>query len=529
MPAYLAENSSSEQAYDFCTRKGVSGNVYSQAPVGMNYGGFSHNSFAFDNYGNSYGAAMCTDTQNAKASAFFQFFSRETPVAPAYMDQNMNYVNSPNASRLDSSTVQISSGDYGWVTDIDRIQSIAMETTHNSTSAPTATEPTYIYMAYYDKSAKQVRFRWGTVGSETDTIDGQVSRAIEGNQPGDDNSNARKGAFELYNAANRNGALQYAYGLDDVVDNKYTGVAAAYKNDGGTRPSEVLDSYIKYSNKNNGGIPIQVVAASGISGALDAYKNATTYSAGQYVSLAIVGKDTANPVAVVAWYDSKNMQLCMAYNTSPTTSNTWTSKVVDANGGINVKIQADADNGIHFAYYDNKGGSDLKYAYMSSYTAEPQIVTVDSYGSVGAKCTIDLAKNSNGKWIPYIGYQMNAYLGTPLAAKIAYLPNGVDGIVPAGVDNKDCYTGDWEISIIPTNNIPNDDLINVGIWRDSTGKAKNFTSNSDWTQGDTAPGSIVSNKVLNVGNATIVHGNNTANPIVGYGIDSGAIEMAQKK
>ena len=529
MPAYLAENSSSEQAYDFCTRKGVSGNVYSQAPVGMNYGGFSHNSFAFDNYGNSYGAAMCTDTQNAKASAFFQFFSRETPVAPAYMDQNMNYVNSPNASRLDSSTVQISSGDYGWVTDIDRIQSIAMETTHNSTSAPTATEPTYIYMAYYDKSAKQVRFRWGTVGSETDTIDGQVSRAIEGNQPGDDNSNARKGAFDLYNAANRNGVLQYAYGLDDVVDNKYTGVAAAYKNDGGTRPPEVLDSYIKYSNKNNGGIPIQVVAASGISGALDAYKNATTYSAGQYVSLAIVGKDTANPVAVVAWYDSKNMQLCMAYNTSPTTSNTWTSKVVDANGGINVKIQADADNGIHFAYYDNKGGSDLKYAYMSSYTAEPQIVTVDSYGSVGAKCTIDLAKNSNGKWIPYIGYQMNAYLGTPLAAKIAYLPNGVDGIVPAGVDNKDCYTGDWEISIIPTNNIPNDDLINVGIWRDSTGKAKNFTSNSDWTQGDTAPGSIVSNKVLNVGNATIVHGNNTANPIVGYGIDSGAIEMAQKK
>ena len=529
MPAYLAENSSSEQAYDFCTRKGVSGNVYSQAPVGMNYGGFSHNSFAFDNYGNSYGAAMCTDTQNAKASAFFQFFSRETPVAPAYMDQNMNYVNSPNASRLDSSTVQISSGDYGWVTDIDRIQSIAMETTHNSTSAPTATEPTYIYMAYYDKSAKQVRFRWGTVGSETDTIDGQVSRAIEGNQPGDDNSNARKGAFDLYNAANRNGVLQYAYGLDDVVDNKYTGVAAAYKNDGVTRPSEVLDSYIKYSNKNNGGIPIQVVAASGISGALDAYKNATTYSAGQYVSLAIVGKDTANPVAVVAWYDSKNMQLCMAYNTSPTTSNTWTSKVVDANGGINVKIQADADNGIHFAYYDNKGGSDLKYAYMSSYTAEPQIVTVDSYGSVGAKCTIDLAKNSNGKWIPYIGYQMNAYLGTPLAAKIAYLPNGVDGIVPAGVDNKDCYTGDWEISIIPTNNIPNDDLINVGIWRDSTGKAKNFTSNSDWTQGDTAPGSIVSNKVLNVGNATIVHGNNTANPIVGYGIDSGAIEMAQKK
>lgn len=517
MPAYNSSSRNYDEAeWYYGADNKIEGYQYSQIPVGMNYGGFSHNTFAYDNYGYSYGAAMCTDTQNAKASAFFQFFSREAPLDSSVMDQNMNYVNSMNASRLDSSTVQISSGDYGWVTDIDRIQSIAMETTHNSTLAPSATEPTYIYMAYYDKSAKQVRFRWGTVGTTTDSIDGQTNMNITSTT----NAYGHPNSF-----ANRNG-----YGLDDIVESKYTGYAQKAKNNGDFRPSGVSDSYIKYSNNENAGIPIQVVAASGISGAFDAYKNATTYSAGQYVSLAIVGKDTANPVAVVAWYDSKNMQLCMAYNTSPTTSNTWTSKVVDANGGINVKIQADADNGIHFAYYDNKGGSDLKYAYMSSYTAEPQIVTVDSYGSVGAKCTIDLAKNSNGKWIPYIGYQMNAYLGTPLAAKIAYLPNGVDGIVPAGVDNKDCYTGDWEISIIPTNNIPNDDLINVGIWRDSTtGKAKNFTSNSDWTQGDTAPGSIVSNKVLNVGNATIVHGNNTANPIVGYGIDSGAIEMAQKK
>ncbi|MDY3886200.1 MAG: hypothetical protein SOZ24_02980, partial [Treponema sp.] len=516
MPAYNSSSRNYDNAeWYYGADNKIEGDQYSQIPVGMNYGGFSHNTFAYDNYGYSYGAAMCTDTQNAKASAFFQFFSREAPLDSSVMDQNINYVNSMNASRLDSSTVQISSGDYGWVTDIDRIQSIAMETTHNSTSAPSATEPTYIYMAYYDKSAKQVRFRWGTVGTTTDSIDGQTNMNIT----------SKTNAYEQpKNFANRNG-----YGLDDIVGSEYTGYAQTAKNNGVFRPSGVSDSYIKYSNNENAGIPIQVVAASGISGAFDAYKNATTYSAGQYVSLAIVGKDTANPVAVVAWYDSKNMQLCMAYNTSPTTSNTWTSKVVDANGGINVKIQADADNGIHFAYYDNKGGSDLKYAYMSSYTAEPQIVTVDSYGSVGAKCTIDLAKNSNGKWIPYIGYQMNAYLGTPLAAKIAYLPNGVDGIVPAGVDNKDCYTGDWEISIIPTNNIPNDDLINVGIWRDSTGKAKNFTSNSDWTQGDIAPGSIVSNDVLNVGNATIVHGNNTANPIIGYGIDTGAIEMAQKK
>lgn len=505
MPGYNADNRADSWGTDNNT---VSGIQYSQIPFGMNYGGFSHNTFTFDNYGYSYGAAMCTDTQSAKASAFFQFFSRETPIPYNTMDQNMNYVNSANASRLDSSTVQISNDDTtGWVTDIDRIQSISMETTHASTGAPSSSTPTYVYMAYYDKSARQVRFRWGTVGDATDNIDGKANSTIN-------NSFSRVGN---------------SYGLDDIVDSKYTGYAQSSKNDGGLRNGGLPDSYVKYSYNNNEGIPIQVVAANGIIGANAAYSSATTYGAGEYVSLAIVDKDSSNPIAVVSWYDSKNMQLCMAYNTSPTTSNNWVSKVVDSNGGINVKIAADSDKGIHFAYYDNKGGSDLKYAYMSSCTATPQIVSVDSFGSVGAKCTIDLAKNANGKWVPYIGYQMNAYLGTPLAAKIAYLPEGVSSDIPAGVNNKDCYTGDWEVSIVPTSNIPNDDLINVGVWRDSNGKAKVFTSNSDWSTGDVAPGQVVSNSTLNVGNATIVHGNNTSNPIIGYGIDTGAIEMAQKK
>lgn len=505
MPGYNADNGANSWGTDNNT---VSGSQYSQIPFGMNYGGFSHNTFTFDNYGYSYGAAMCTDTQSAKASAFFQFFSRETPIPYNTMDQNMNYVNSANASRLDSSTVQISNDDTtGWVTDIDRIQSISMETTHASTGAPSSSTPTYVYMAYYDKSARQVRFRWGTVGDATDNIDGKANSTS-------DNSFTRVGN---------------SYGLDDIVDSKYTGYAQGKKGDGGLRNGGLPDSYVKYSYNNNEGIPIQVVAANGIIGANAAYSSATTYGAGEYVSLAIVYKDSSNPIAVVSWYDSKNMQLCMAYNTSPTTSNNWVSKVVDENGGINVKIAADSDGGIHFAYYDNKGGSDLKYAYMSSYTATPQIVSVDSFGSVGAKCTIDLAKNANGKWVPYIGYQMNAYLGTPLAAKIAYLPEGVSSAIPAGVNDKDCYTGKWEVSIVPTSNIPNDDLINVGVWRDSNGNAKVFTSNSDWSTDDIAPGQVVSNSTLNVGNATIVHGNNTSNPIIGYGIDTGAIEMAQKK
>ena len=479
---------------------GLGNTNYSQIPFGMNYGGFSHNTFTFDDNGYSYGAAMCTDTSTANESAFFQFFSREAPLPISDMNQNMNYANTWNSSRLDSSSIPMKGDTSGWTTDIDRIQSVSMDTFIKDNL-------TYVFMAYYDRPVKQIRFRWGTVGDDSYNIDGKLSNKNE-------NSFSR---------------IQNSYGLDDIVDSKYTGAAQAREYDTGCRPNNLKDSYVQYSYNNNSGIPIQIVAATGVEGSRDAYSSAKNGGAGEYVSLAIMNKDSSNPIAVVSWYDSKNMQLCMAYNTSPTTSNNWVSKVVDSNGGINVKIAADSDGGIHFAYYDNKGGSDLKYAYMSSYMATPQIVSVDSFGSVGAKCTIDLAKNANGKWVPYIGYQMNAYLGTPLAAKIAYLPEGVSSDIPAGVNNKDCYTGDWEVSIVPTSNIPNDDLINVGVWRDSNGKAKVFTSNPDWSTGDIAPGTVVSNSTLDVGNATIVHGNNTSNPIIGYGIDTGAIEMAQKK
>lgn len=479
MPGY----DSNQNKDEWSVISGTGGTVYSQIPFGMNYGGFSHNSFAFDKNGYSYGAAMCTDTSKANESAFFQFFSREAPLPISHMEQNMNYANTWNASRLDCSSVPVKGDDSGWTTDIDRIQSISMDTSVNGS--------TYVFMAYYDQPLKQVRFRWGTVRSSG-------TNSFGGN------------------------------GLNDVVSSEYTGVAQAREYDTTCRPSNVKDSYIKYSYNQNNGLPIQVVAASGVSGARGAYRNAVNGGAGKYVSLSIANKDTSSPVAIVTWYDSVNMQLKMAYNTAPTTSNTWTVRVIDKTGGINVKTAVDKDNHIHFAYYDNINGSDLKYAYLDSYdsSSEPTIVTVDSFSAVGAKCTIDVAKDSAGNWVPYIGYQLSSYLGTPLGAKVAYR---TDFSKLGDGATKERYTGLWECSIVPTQSIPNDDQINVGVYRNSDGYAQAFTSNSYWSSGDTAPGQTMTNSILNVGNPTILHGNNTANPIIGYGIDTGAIEMAQKK
>ena len=122
----------------------------------MNYGGFSHNSFTFDNQGYSYGAVMCTDTNNASQSAFLQFFSKETPILYNSYDQNMNYNNCANASRLDCSTVNVGTSSTSnatgvtanWQCNINRIQSISMETSNsNGTSAATNAAPVYVFMA----------------------------------------------------------------------------------------------------------------------------------------------------------------------------------------------------------------------------------------------------------------------------------------------------------------------------------------------------------------------------------------------
>ena len=523
MPAYNSNNTNGDaEWYRGPGNTTVSGSQYSQIPVGMNYGGFSHNSFCYDDYGYSYGAAMCTDTQKATASAFLQFFSRETPINYSNYDQNMNYVNCANASRIDSSTMNLGTLDSeNWQTNINRIQSISMDTSYSGGSnAPTTGTPVYVYMAYFDDIAKQVRFRWGTVGANTDNIDGK-------------NTNTNKESAGKSWSGTRVG---YSYGLDDIVDSKYSGYAQSYKSDGATRPSSCNDSYIKYSNTENNGVPIQVIAQGDITvgGTIKgAYKQSTTYKAGKYVAMGIVDKKTTSPKAVVFWSDG--LKLYMAYNENPTTTKVWTSKIVDNNGGLNVKCAVDSDGGIHVAYYTTNGGN-LKYAYLSSYTATPSICVVDANGAVGTKCTIDVVKNDSGKQVPYISYQLIGGVAT-YNAKVAYRTDfSQDNF--AGADEKDFYTGKWEISVVPTSSLLKDDTINIGLWRDSDGKAKAFTSNKNWKSADILqyggnPGSSsfdsVSNKTMAVGSPSIVYGNNTANPIVGYGVESGAIEIAQKK
>ena len=86
------------------------------------------------------------------------------------------------------------------------------------------------------------------------------------------------------------------------------------------------------------------------------------------------------------------------------------------------------------------------------------------------------------------------------------------------------YTGSWEISTIPTQNIPISDRINVGMYKNSSGILQAIP-----TGGNNRITSEVVNKSYPVSDSTTVYGNGTPNPAVVYCLDDGPVELAQKK
>ena len=277
-----------------------------------------------------------------------------------------------------------------------------------------------------------------------------------------------------------------------------------------------------------------VVAASGVSGGTDEYASVTSKRAGQYVAVGSLKDGTA----VMAWYDSVYGRLALSYNESPRDAQTtlaagtaaWQDNsyyVSDANirAGTYVSMAVDNANGIHLAYYSATGG-DLYYSYIAAPKTKTvtKTVMVDSYGSVGTYTMIDVAKDSeNGNFIPYISFRCESNSDTTASVKIAYPVNWDKiGNVLNGVDSDDRYTGDWEVSVVPTDNTPLTDYTNIGMNKDSFGVKKVFATGDDSSQSWPA--------TFAVSDSTTVYGNGTSNPVVSYAVsENGVLEMAQKK
>ena len=277
------------------------------------------------------------------------------------------------------------------------------------------------YLVYYDSSNDQIRFRYGNVSGSLTTP-------------------TFTGAFKDHNQSN------FGSGVD------YQVIA------GGTSASSPT-------------------APTGNSTSLGG-TNATR--SGEYSAVGLSTKTGAGYVsgtAVAAWYDVSNQRLLFSYNTQPKSTSSaaqWginTIAIDNDFAGWYVDMIVDGNGGIHIAYYGASAG-DLKYAYLSDYKdTEPDIVTVDSYLSVGSNISIDVLENTVGaekKYIPYISYFMSAFTKTNSSVRVAWL-NTTDYSKVDGV-KKDQFTGDWEVMTIPSNQIPLDYTIGIGIKKNNSNK-----------------------------------------------------------
>ena len=450
--------------------------VFSHTRMGSNFGGFTSNTFTFDSKGQTYGVAMCPDTSGkAGIAANLQFFSRATGSndTASSVDLNFNYKNVNNARRIEN--ICYYQGGYydndgvyqgGEIkTDEERIQVPAMASYVSGTTS-------YIYLAYYDHGLDQIKFRIGSVGSDANNIGLglQDLNKKTGRDTGSDD----------------NGKIGYSCSVFDSVDSRYVG------------------------DKGN------------------AYKNVRVISSGNEasadVAVAALSNDDDEGTAVVAYYTGKELKIQYAPFASISSNNaynaTWTTQTVSSKGGKNVAMVADAAGGLHFAYSSNSG-ADLYYTYMESVNdTTPTTMLVDSYDNVGSYCTIDVGRTSeSSQWIPYITYKRDA---SEVALKMAYPVVNVSTEKP-GASSAGFFTGNWDICTIPSANNSTNDLVNVGLCKTwSNGVIQNFPTGADDFSYN--PGGTYA-----ICNSSVIYGNGTPNPVVGYAVEQGYIEVAQKK
>ena len=190
----------------------------------------------------------------------------------------------------------------------------------------------------------------------------------------------------------------------------------------------------------------------------------------------VKGTSADKDIVVAVWYDGKDCYY--AYNTAPHSGKDngkaggWTTKKILSGGGEYCTIKVDSNKGIHIAA--NVDGA-LKYAYLSSYDASyteaTQAIKIDSCAITGEQITIDVGKKTIGSItyeIPYISYYMSASK-KPCIAYITEnaISNGTMNYAAAGTDENDCFTGNWEVSVIPAQSQlsgGHSDKINVGFF-----------------------------------------------------------------
>lgn len=467
-----------------------------------NYADFNNVSFVYDKNGNSYGTATGLDTfpdGNKDFAGRFTFMSSQWGVCNTG-DMNDNYQHHQKI-RLESIGAKNFYANGEWKTsavmDTYRFRSPTLATTMHGNS-------TSVYLAYYDTFNKQIRFRYGTFAS-----DGKNRLESTENNDGDDQRNKGFGQFQDV----------HGYKSSDQYGNDANKDYTTQKMSFDAHPvdySLIAGKDARDQSKDTGNVCIPSNSMASTCVAIDA----------------IEGSSTAEDVVVAAWCTGSGV--AFAYKKNPYTDNDadsdsanagtagYWSKAVEVFSGAceDVSIKADASGAVHISAY-NKADQSLVYRYITSdyitsdLTAiKDDVVTVDSYQIVGSRTQIDVQKEGS-YYVPYISYYNPATQKT----KLAYLLAG-ENYSAQGVNDDDTFTGNWEVSVIPTSSDIQEDHTNIGLWKDSYGVRRSSvvgTVNDYGQIGD---------------NDGKTSGNGTNNPVVGYatviGI-RGFIETAQMR
>ena len=507
-------------------------NIKSQTAIAQNYGWFTNNTFCFDQYGYPYAAAQSPDTDTAIGAAFLQFFSRQAGDSIANMGLNENYQKIANSARIEADCIPIDSSESNWTTDIDRTQSLAMATSMKDPSnAPSSSNQVTVHMAYWDNLTKQIRYRYAKVGENPGDFG---NRTYTGKNYDSNN--------ELYYTTSEH--------LDSMRDLQGLGSSWERRDN---RFNHAYDSVSTKTNNHASGQHIYRVAGTSLgSGYATTYQKTTKYQGGKYVDIGVLPSTETDdkPTVVICWYDGINKNLVLSYDT-PSDSDqakennmykgNWqtNAEVASTRGGNFCRMAIDADDGIHIAHYDSTG-ADLLYTYVPVKNHIPQIakavtVTVDSFLSVGTWCTIDVAKeydsvNNRYNHVPQIGYFVPACESTSASARVAYPvkfdSNGYP--VYAGTED-DMFTGNWEVTTVPTEGIPIINRVNVGLYKTKVGEVEGVLTAIPTGGTNRKKTKTVDKPSYPVSDSTTVFGNGTLNPAVVYCLDDGIVQLAQKK
>lgn len=501
----------------------------SQRAYEKEYAQYYESAFTFDKSGNTYGLSTNIDVYigggnaySANTTLYFGQRALFNDGTAAWSNVLGNYYGGRYRRRLQSTT----SYSTGALSDANpqRVQSPSLATATDG-------ETTNLYMAFYDSTRKEVRYRYGTVGRDWERRIAAVSfgsgvttirtTADHGFDTGD--KVTFTGVGNTYMPADARLATYTVTKVDNdefsVPVDVSSWVSAAFyvSNVGG----QLLDATGGWSTSQ--GISAGSTASDNSVKASMYTVVAPQASSGKYVTVGVVPKGTkgsAGDVAVIAWYDATAKALKYGYSATPQFDDAaFTVSTIESSAGWYPQIKVDQNGGIHIAYYST-ATADLKYAYAAKYDDPFTIMTVDSYQLVGTQIGLDVAFDATGNVVPYISY----YSASAQASKVAYpvYAVGSTNLTPSGHGAvSDKYTGAWEIAVVPTSNrTPKDDSVCIGVHKNwATGTILAIED----TIGTLTEATTDSNPSSRVG------GNGTTNPVVAYTIqENDSLQMAQK-